>query len=177
MKKSNLLCLLILPFVFASCDFLDKFNHFGMGNTFEETFSISVSDGEQSFSEDVSFDASDDATLEENFDKISHFEVTRISIRITSFEGDPTTMADMVVSITSKGETVGEPFAVPSFNLNSEEEILLDLSDPNFRAIEDAYLTNRTITMIATGLISNTPVEVDFTVYMTVEATFDTKNK
>jgi hypothetical protein len=174
MKKSNLIYLLVLPFIFSSCDdFFGKFDHFGVGNTFEESFSVSVNANDQtSYAGSVSFDASDDATLDENIDKISQFEVNRISVVITSFTGDPSTIASGSFTITSEGQPVGTPVSL-DLNLNSEEEVVLPFTDATFRAIKDAYLEKQKITITAEGSVSSAPIEVEFTVYMTIEATID----
>lgn len=170
MKKPNLIYLLILPFVFSSCDFLDKFDHFGVGNTFEESIAISVPEGTiQSYSGSVSFDASDDATLEENLDNIQEFEVISISIRVTKTTPHAVT-AEGSFSITSQGAPVGDPVDL-IIDLSSDEEVILPLSSTTFRAIKDAYLANQAITITAAGSVSDTPIDIEITVYMAIEAT------
>lgn len=172
MKKSNLIYLLILPFIFASCDFLDKFDHFGVGNTFEESFAVSVPAGsQQTYSGSVSFDASDDATLEENLDNIREFNVTSISLRITKTTPNAVT-ANGSFSITSEGTPVGDPVDV-NLDLSSDEEVILPLTSSTFDAIKDAYLANQKITITAAGSVTDTPIDVEFTVYMSIEATID----
>lgn len=172
MKKSNLIYLLILPFIFSSCDFLDKFDHFGVGNTFEESFAISVPEGiTQSYSGSVSFDASDDATLEENLDNIREFEVISISMRVTKTTPNTVT-AEGSFSITSQGAPVGDPVQL-TLDLSSDEEVILPLSPATFRAVKDAYLANQKITITAAGSVSETPIDIEITVYMAIEATID----
>ncbi len=172
MKKSNLIYLLILPFIFSSCDFLDKFDHFGVGNTFEESFQVSVPAGSvSSYAGSVSFDASDDATLEENLENIREFEVTSISLRITKTTTNTVT-ADGSFAITSDGAPVGDPVTV-NLDLSSEEEVILPLSTSTYRAVKDAYLAHQKITIAVAGSVSETPIDVEFTIYMAIEATID----
>jgi len=181
MKKVNLLYLLILPFAFASCDnFLDKFDHFGIGNTFERSFNINVNPADvSSYTGFVSFDASDDATLDDNLDNIKEFDIESISYKITGFSGDKDAVANGMVKITSEGVDVGTSVAIGNvnfFDLNAEStEMELPLTQATYDGIKDAYLKNQKIKIEMSGdYIVSEPTEVEFTIYMTIEALIET---
>ena len=178
MKKINLLYILILPFVISSCDFLEKFDHFGVGNTFEESFVIEASAGDgDTFSGSVEFSAQDDATIGDNLANIEEFDVTKISLRITKYTGDPTVVANGEFTVASNGLVVGTTVAITNLNFSdlasSEQELILPLSASTFSAIKEAYLNNQTLTVTAEGDISksDTDVEAEVTIYMEVSAT------
>jgi len=148
----------------------DKFDHFGIGNTFEESFAVVVPEGSRtSFEGSASFDASDDATLDENIDAISEFEVTRISIKITKVASTKI-MAIGEASITSESENVGDPVSV-NLDLSSDEEVVLDITPSTFKAIKKAYLDKQKIKITVSGEVTDTPLDVEFTIYMSIEAT------
>ncbi|VAW26238.1 hypothetical protein MNBD_BACTEROID06-269 [hydrothermal vent metagenome] len=170
MKKLNFIYLLILPLVIFSCSIFEKFNYFGIGNTFEESFTVVVSEGNiTSFEGSASFDASDDATLEDNIGNITEFKVTRISLRITKV-APASIMATGEVYITSEGDSIGNPVNM-NIDLSSGEDIELDITPATFAAIEKAYLEKQKIKITAAGAVSDTPIDVEFTIYMSVEAT------
>ncbi len=172
MKNKIIILLISLPFLFSSCDgFLDKFDHFGVGDTFEASFDVDLKSSEPGdFEGSVSFDATDDAVLDENLDNIDEFEVTRIGLQITSFDGVAGAMATGFVSISSNGENIGEPVAL-SIDLNSDAEMELPFTSGTFDEIKQAYLDNKVIEITGSGSISDVPAKVEFTIYMTVEAT------
>ncbi len=170
MKKSKFIYLLILPLIIFSCDTFDKFDHFGVGNTFEESFEVKVPEGSiTTFEGSASFDASDDSTLNDNIDAITQFEVTRISMKITKVASTKI-MAEGEVSITSDGVPVGDPVSM-NLDLSSDEEVLLAITPATFEAIKKAYLDKQKIKITASGSVSDTPIDVEFTIYMSIEAT------
>ena len=178
MKKFKLLYFLILPFAFASCDFLDKFDHFGVGNTFEGSFTINAAAGDSdSFSGSVEFAASDDATIGDNLQDIQEFEVVKISLRITEYTGDNSVVANGEFTISSNGLVVGTPVIVDNLNFsqvaNLEQELILPLSAGTYNDIKEAYLNNQTLTITAEGDLSasETSVEAEVTIYMEISAT------
>ncbi len=175
MKKSKFVYLLILPFVIFSCSSFDKFDHFGVGNTFEESFEVVVPEGTvTSFEGAASFDASDDKTLEDNIDNISAFEVTRLSLKITKVNATKV-MAEGQVNITSDGKAVGDAINM-NLDLSSDKEVVLEVNPNTFAAIKEAYLSKRKIKVTASGSISDTPIDVEFTIYMSIEATIENVN-
>lgn len=172
MKKSVLLFLFTLPFILTSCDFLEKFDHFGVGNTFEKSFEISVPEGTtSSYEGSVIFQASDDATIDDNLNNIQEFEVNKISVKVTSFEGDPTATAVGHFEIRGDGnQLIGTPLSL-NLDLNSDEEVELELLPSTLASIKDAYLNKEKIRVTANGSVSSTPIDVEITIYMTIEAT------
>lgn len=181
MKKPFLLYLLIIPFIISSCDFLDKFDHFGVGNTFEESFEISVPGGTAgSFSKTVEFSVTDDATVSDNLDNnnIQEFEVIRISLKITDYSsGDNDVIVNGELAITSNGFVVGEPVSIDNLNLsqayNNDEELVLVLSSAHLNDIKEAYLGGTPLVLETSGSTtgSSVDIEAELTVYMSIEAT------
>ena len=176
MKKLNLLYLLILPFVFSSCDFLDKFDHFSAGNTFEQTFEIEVEPGNSnSYSESTTFSVEDDATISDNIGDIESFDVNDISYKITNFSGDALATADGNITISAEGRTIGDPVSISGLSFsdlyNTGEEMSLPLTNATLIAIQDAYLNGDVLTITAEGsyLVEET-TKVEFTIYMSIEA-------
>ena len=45
-KLTTYLFTALLIVAFTSCDFLEKFDHFGAGNTFDESFTVTVDENE-----------------------------------------------------------------------------------------------------------------------------------
>ena len=176
MKKLNSLYLSILLFAFLSCDFLDKFDHFGVGNTFERSFIINVDPNDvNTYSGFVSFDASDDATLDENLDNIKEFDIENIRYKITGFAGDDVAVANGTVSITSEGEQVGTSVTFENVNFSDlyaeDMEMMLPLTQATYAAIKEAYLSKQKIEIEVSGdYIVREPTELEFTLYMTVDA-------
>jgi len=176
MKKINFLYLFILPFVFTSCDFLEKFDHFGVGNTFERSFDINVNPTDlNTYTGFVSFDASDDATLDENLDDIKEFDIENIRYKITGFSGDDIAVANGTVKITSEGDVVGTSVTIGNVNFSDlyaeGTEMKLPLTQATYNAIKDAYLSKQKIKIEISGdYVVSEPTEVEFTIYMTVEA-------
>lgn len=176
MKKHNLIYLFILPLFFIGCSNFDKFDHFGIGNTFEQSFDVKVPDGSvTTFEGNASFAATDDEIIQENIDNISEFEVSRLSLKITRVA--PTSiLAAGSISITTVDPIssaiipVGDPINI-NMDLSSDEEIELLMNLPTLEAVKTAYLGNQEINVTASGSVSETPIDVEFTIYMSIEAT------
>lgn len=180
MKKFKLLYLLILPFVISSCDFLDKFDHFGVGNTFEESLTVNTPPGPaETFSGSVDFAASDDATLGDNLQDIQEFDITKISLRITKYTGDDSVFANGDFTFSYNGLVVGVPVVIDNLIFSQAEstgqEFILPLTSVTYKGIKDAYLNNQPITITIAGVCSasETDVEIEFTMYMEIAATIN----
>jgi len=181
MKKSKFVYLLILPFVIFSCSSFDKFNQFGIGNTFDESFTVTVPMSNQSFEGFVEFAASDDETIKDNIDNITAFEVTQISVKITNYSGNSEAVANGGFSVESEGVSVGDPVEISNLNLAqlyaSQEYLALPLTNSTYSAIKEAYLANQTLTVTTNGGITGATeiLEIEFTIFMSIEATIDTQ--
>lgn len=180
MKKFKLLYLLILPFVISSCDFLDKFDHFGVGNTFEESLTVNTPPGPaETFSGSVDFAASDDATLGDNLQDIQEFDITKISLRITKYTGDDSVFANGDFTFSYNGLVVGVPVVIDNLIFSQAEstgqEFILPLTSVTYKGIKEAYLNNQPITITIAGVCSasETDVEIEFTMYMEIAATIN----
>ncbi len=179
MKKLNFIYLLILPLVIFSCNIFEKFNYFGIGNTFEESFEVDIpyNEDNMSFFGSVEFAASDDATIEDNINNIQEFEVTQISLKITNYIGNPEAVANGNFMVTSDNNNVGDAVQVDNLNFAqlfaSEELMELPLTQATYDAIETAYRANQTLTVEASGDITGAreDLQVEFTIYMSIEAT------
>lgn len=179
MKKFKLLYLLILPFVILSCDFLDKFDHFGVGNTFEESFTVNTPPGPaETFSGSVDFAASDDSTIGDNLgENMEEFDITKISLRITKYTGDVSVFANGDFTFSYNGLVVGVPVAIDNLIFSQAEstgqEFILPLTSGTYKDIKAAYLNNQPITITIAGVCSasETDVEIEFTMYMEIAAT------
>ncbi len=177
MKYPNFIYLFILLTVF-SCSTFEKFDHFGIGNTFEESFEVDIPfSNNMSFLGSVEFAASDDATIQDNIDNIQEFEVTQISLKITNYVGNSGAVGNGSFMITSNGNSVGDAVQVSNLNFTqlfaSEELMELPLTQATYNAIETAYRANETLTIEASGEISGATenLQIEFTVYMSIEAT------
>ncbi len=179
MKKLNFLYFLILPFVFSSCDFLKKFDHFTAGNTFEQSFTIDVAPGiSDSFSESTTFSVEDDATISDNLDGIESFSVNDISYKITDFSGDASAVAQGDITVSFEGNTIGDPISISGLNFAelyaSGDETNLLLTDKTLIDIKVAYLqsdSNTPLTITASGsYLVDKKTTVEFTIYMSIEA-------
>lgn len=187
MKKLKFTYLLILPFIILSCNTLNKFDHFGVGNTFDESFIVDIPFSENmTFSGSVEFAASDDDTIGDNIDDIEEFKVTQISVKISDFNGNPEAVANghfFITSNTPNGDIpVGEPISISNLIFsevyNTDQLLELDLTPATFIAIQEAYLNNQTLTVQAVGDVTEATedLEIEFTVYMSIEATIRTNN-
>ena len=181
MKKINFLYLLILPFVFTSCDFFSKFDHFSAGNTFEESFSVAVTPGiSDSFSNSVEFAVTDDSTISDNINEIESFDVNEISYKITDFNGDEFATAQGEITITSAGRPIGDPVSI-SENFGdlyaSGGEMSLPLTNGTLTALKEAYLNNETLSInVSASYLVNKKTTFEFTVYMSIEALIQIAN-
>jgi len=178
MKKLNFSYLLILPLVIFSCSTFEKFDYFGIGNTFQESFEVDIPfSSNMSFFGSVEFSASDDPTIQDNIDNIQEFEVTQISLKITNYSGNPEAVANGNFMITSNGNSVGDAVQISNLNFAqlfaSEELMELPLTQATYDAIKTAYLANQTLTIEASGEISGATesLQIEFTMYLSVEAT------
>lgn len=179
MKKPFVLYLLIIPFIISSCDFLEKFDHFGVGNTFEESFEIGIPAGAGgSFAESVEFSVSDDATISDNIEHIQEFEVNRLSLKVTKYDnGDPNVIVNGILTVRSNGFDVGETIVIENLNLSqlydNDEEVVLLLSDNHLNDIKEAYLGGTPLTFVASGDVSESTTDVvaEITIYMSIDAT------
>ncbi len=174
MKKSNLFYLLLLPFLFTNCN-TDKFDHFGVGNTYEKSFVVTVpaDASTNSFTGNTSFSADDDSTIKDNLENITDFDVTRVSLKITKFDGDPTTIGNGSVLITANSVELS---SVNLVDLNfasmaqSGDELLLPLDEQDIIAINNAYLAGQTLMLEANGSVNNVGFTAEFTIYVSIEA-------
>ncbi len=182
MKYPNFIYLFILLTAF-SCSTFEKFDHFGIGNTFEESFEVDIPlSNNMSFLGSVEFAASDDATIQDNIDKnnIQEFEVTQISFKINNYVGNSGAVGNGSFMITSNGNIVGDAVQVSNLNFTqlfaSEELMELPLTQATYDAIETAYRANETLTIEVSGEIfeATENLQIEFTVYMSVEATIKT---
>lgn len=178
MKKPFLLSLLVIPFLISSCDFLEKFDHFGVGNTFEESFEIDIpANTGGSFAESVEFSVSDDATISENIQNIQEFEVNRISLKITEYTGDDNVIVNGLLITKSNGFEVVDPVLIENLNLSqayeNDEEVVLVLSDNQLDDIKEAYLGGTPLLLEATGSVSESTsaINAEITLYMSIDAT------
>lgn len=177
MKKSNLIYLLLFTVFFTSCD-TDKFNHFGVGNTFEKTFTVALpADAtDNSFSGTVSFSAADDATIEDNLPNITDFNVTRVSLKINSFNGASGTIGNGTARATANSvelssiNLVDLDFAAMA---QSGEELILPLNQQDIIAINNAYLAGQTIDFTASGSVNKKGFTVEFSMFVSIEATIN----
>lgn len=176
MKKLSIFSLVLIPVVLLSCDFLDKFDHFSAGNTFEQSFSVTVDENDPSFSGSVEFAATDDETINENIDKISDYKLDKLSFTIDSYNGPSNSAGNGQFTFASLGTTLGSPIVVSNVNFSelaaSGVELEVPLTDEIVLAVRNAYLNNQTITIEASGEITNLtePATFDFTVLMSIEA-------
>ncbi len=178
MKKLNFIYLLILPLVIFSCSTFDKFDYFGIGNTFQESFIVDIPyNNNMSFFGSVEFAASDDATIADNINNIQEFEVTQISLKITNYSGNPEAVGNGSFMVTSNDSNIGDAVQVENLNFAqlfaSEELMELPLTQATYDAIKIAYLANQTLTVEASGDITGATedLQVEFTIYMSIEAT------
>ena len=171
--KTKLL-ILLLPLAFVSCDFLDKFDHFSAGSTFDKSFTVNVGASETSFSGSAEFNATDDETISENIDRINDYKLKKLSFKITSYDGPSGATGSGQFSFSSLGSLLGSPIAVSNVNFGqlqaSGDEVEVPLTDEVVLAVRDAYLNNQTITVEAGGEVSDSPITMEFTVYMSIEA-------
>ncbi len=185
MKNLKASYLFILPLFIFSCSTFEKFDHFGVGNTFDKSFIVNIPLSEQmTFSGSVEFAASDDNTIGDNVDNIEKFKVTQVNVKISDYKGNPEAVTNgnfFITSNTPDGDVpVGDPATISNLNFeevyNADQLLELDLTPATFIAIQEAYLANQTLTVQAVGDITGATedLEIEFTIYMSIEATIRT---
>ncbi len=178
MKKLKFIGLFILPMLIFSCSTFEKFDQFGVGNTFDESFTVNIpQNSNMAFSGTVEFAASDDAIISDNLSDIQEFEVTQIGFKITNYVGNPEAVASGSFATTSDNINVGDSVMFSNLNFAqifaSEELMVLNLTSSTYDAIKTAYLNNQTLAVDVTGDIAGATedLQIEFTVYMSIEAT------
>ena len=181
-KLTTYLFTALLIVAFTSCDFLDKFDHFGAGNTFDESFTVTVDENDPDFTGTVEFAATDDETIKENIDRISDYKLNKLSFVIDSYNGPSSSVGNGQFSFSSLGTPVGSPIVISNVNFAqlaaSGEEFEIPITDAFVLAVGEAYLNNQTLTVEASGSISDLTeaASFDFTVYLSIEARIDVKD-
>ena len=177
MKKLPLYLVAIIPLVIlASCDFLEKFDHFTAGSTFSESFNVTVDQNDPDFVGSVEFAATDDETIKENIDKISDYKINKLSFIVDSYNGPSNSTGSGQFSFSSLGTQIGSTVSVSNINFGqlavSGQEVEIPLTDDIIVAVRDAYLGGNPVKIDASGELTNLtePATFEFTVYMSVEA-------
>jgi hypothetical protein len=169
---------MLLPLVIFSCNTFDKFDHFGIGNTFKKSFTVNIDPNNNlSFAKSVEFAASDDEVIENNIDNINKFKVTQISLSIEKYIGNNEAKANGYVRFQSGGKNIGDSVKIENLNFkqlfDSKKRLVLPLTEATYSAIKNAYLTNETIIITSNGAVDSVTeiLEIEFGIFMTIEAT------
>ena len=177
MKKiTTFFALTFVAFAFNACDAIDELTEIEVDTTITEDLTITVAEGETTFSESVSISI-DDEDVQDNLDKIENLQIETLTYQIISVSGTEDVIASGSFSAASSsfpwfsysdGDTVNLTAAAAAGTVYEIEV------DQTFVDAFEADLRNgATATLSASGTVSDAPVTFVVRITADVKVTVD----
>ena len=179
--KRNLLMLALGALVgFSSCDKLDEITSLALPTTLENPVTLSISETDTNlFMEEFLVDISSDQDIKDNLSKISDVNLQKISFKVTSFTGDPVTIATGDVQFFDDLGNIGDPILIEPFNfkqmVDDATEVEIPVSNELKSTLEERLMSNNSFAMKIYGMVSTKPIEANMVILVKLEAKVDVK--
>lgn len=177
MKKfTTFFALSLFVFAFNSCDAVDELTEIDVDTTITEDLTITVAEGQTTFSESATISI-DDEDVQENLDKIENIEIESLTYEIISVSGSEDVIATGMFSVSSStfpwfsytdGDSVNLTAAAAAGTVY-EIEVNEDVID----AFEADLRSGATATLSASGTVSAAPVTFTVRITADVKVTVD----
>lgn len=175
MKRTFLLILAIAAFSY-SCDKLE----FDIANVFQVSAEVDLGPNDDAaYTGSETIDATSNQDVADNLSHISAYTLNSVDFSISDFQvGSDSTTSDFEVSFSSNGSQIGstltsqDPLQLAVLSA-SGQKINLPLDDATITAIQNALLTNNSVTVNYAGSVSEVPVKfkINFFLDLTIGVT------
>ena len=172
MKRIYLLMLTVAAISY-SCD---KLTEFFVTHTFEDSYPVNLpADGPTTFSDEFSFDATDNQDVADNINNLSGYTVSKLEFSISEFLPD-TGIVSGTFSFSFKnsaGSPIGNITSLSIDNLfalsASGDKVPIPLTQATIDAVQSEFGATNKVTAIVSGSVSEVPVSFIGHIFLTIE--------
>lgn len=172
MKRIYLLMLTVAAISY-SCD---KLTEFFVTHTFEDSYPVNLpADGPTTFSDEFSFDATDNQDVADNINNLSGYTVSKLEFSISEFLPD-TGIVSGTFSFSFKnsaGSPIGDITSLSIDNLfalsASGDKVPIPLTQATIDAVQSEFGATNKVTAIVSGSVSEVPVSFIGHIFLTIE--------
>ena len=177
LKAISLVVLGTFTTVFTACDLLNKATDIDFSTTLEQTFNITeeITGTNVSYSKTLVIDATSDSDIKSYKDKIKGFTINKISYRVISFSGPPTSTSTFSGTLAfGDVSTTASTVSATITNLNLKEAFTsatiyeLTFNQADVDKIAALLLDDKAVKIYLNGILSQTPVFCDVNVILDV---------
>lgn len=160
---------------FGSCTKIDEIKNLSIPKTFETPVSLIISDTDTNvFVKEMVIDAAGDQEIKDNISNLSGFNLKKLSYKVTSFTGNPSTVADAKLQFFNAEGNFGSPITIDPILFESmvasDTEMEIPISEDLRSILEEKLLSDQTFSMRFYGMVNLKPMMADLTVFVSVEA-------
>lgn len=170
--KNYILPLIALAFAFTGCDEL-KEKSFDASYAKNLTVDVDENSGDGAFDISEVLNALSNENLEQVQDKIKSYDIREMSYKIWEYDGPVTSeMQGEIKILNGNGDVLFSSAIAPELlvDMNADEAYrLIEMTDEEEKVITDALLNDNSVTVRATGTVSEVPVH--FVLQMRVDVT------
>jgi len=177
MKKIiTFFALTLFAFAFNACDAIDELTEIEVDTTITEDLTITVAEGETTFSESVSISI-DDEDVQDNLDKIENLQIEKLTYQIISVSGTEDVIASgsfTAASSTYPWFSTGDSASVNLTTAAADGTVYeIEVNQTFVDAFEADLRSGATATLSASGTVSDAPVTFVVRITADVKVTVD----